>query len=193
MKNPLLKVTYLLIILFTTACTKENNEETLEPDILSGTWIVVKTAGGALPINTPGAPVSLYLGEGRDSSIFIEFRNNHEYYFSFPDLETETGEYEIISDTLVYFSPLPSKFLNFCFGNINQHFVTDTALLNQFPSYDHNFSLDTLVFKLPENSEMEIYTYRMYEALVEIMPDNTEDTVAYFSQSVNFFIKLRDN
>ncbi len=40
---------------------------------------------------------------------------------------------------------------------------------------------------------MEIYTYRMDEKLVNLMPDYTEDTVANFSWSTKFFIKLQDN
>lgn len=193
MKNQFLKLTYLLIIVFAIACTKENNKETLQPDVLSGTWRVDKRAGSAFPINNQLAPVFLYLSEMDDFSILLEFRNNHEYYFSYPDLETETGEYKIVNDTLIHFSPFPSKLLNFCFGNINYHFVPDTALQNQFPLYDYNFSLDTLTFNLPEISEMEIYTYRLYEAWVNLIPDNTKDTVAYFSQSGNIFKKLQEN
>jgi hypothetical protein len=190
MKNCIRVITFLVIIAFSVSCEKESNNEILQPDVLSGNWRLYKGYGSDIPINNQFAGVMLSFGEIHDSSILIKFRNNHEYYFSYPDLETETGEYKILNDTLICFSPRPSQFLNFCFGDIHKSYIPDTTLLNQFPSYDYNFSLDTLIFKLPGNAEMEIYTFKMYEALVYTHNFTQKDTVAYLSKSVSCFKKL---
>ncbi|PKP46311.1 MAG: hypothetical protein CVT94_15160 [Bacteroidetes bacterium HGW-Bacteroidetes-11] len=192
MKNSLKSIFCLLIILFSISCEKENRNDTPEPDILSGTWRFSSGGGSSTPINNNLAPVFVVMiAAVNDSSILIEFKNNHEYFFIYQDSITESGEYEIINNNLVYFSPKPSKFLNFCFGNINYTYVPDTSLQNTFNWYDHNFSLDTLTFKITESSELEIQTFKIYERPVTLLPDFTEiDTVAYISEFKRSFIKL---
>lgn len=192
MKNSLRSIFCLLIILFSLSCEKENKNDPSEPDILSGKWRTSGGGGSSTPINNNLAPVFVVMiMDANDSSILIEFKNNHEYFFTYQDSITESGEYEIINDNLVHFSPQPSRFLNFCFGNINYTFVSDTSLQNTFNWYDHNFSLDTLTFKITDISEMEIQTFNMFERPVSLLPDFTEiDTVAYISEFERSFIKL---
>jgi hypothetical protein len=192
MKNSLKSIFCLLIILFSISCEKENRNDTPEPDILSGTWRFSSGGGSSTPINNNLAPVFVVMiAAVNDSSILIEFKNNHEYFFIYQDSITESGEYEIINNNLVYFSPKPSKFLNFCFGNINYTYVPDTSLQNTFNWYEHNFSLDTLTFKITESSELEIQTFKIYERPVTLLPAFTEiDTVAYISEFKRSFIKL---
>jgi hypothetical protein len=192
MKNSLKSIFCLLIILFSISCEKENRNDTPEPDILSGTWRFSSGGGSSTPINNNLAPVFVVMiADVNDSSILIEFKNNHEYFFIYQDSITESGEYEIINNNLVYFSPKPSKFLNFCFGNINYTYVPDTSLQNTFNWYDHNFSLDTLTFKITESSELEIQTFKIYERPVTLLRDYTEiDTVAYLSEFKRSFIKI---
>lgn len=192
MKNSLKSIFCLLIILFSISCEKENINDTPEPDILSGTWRFSGGGGSSTPINNNLAPVFVVMiADVNDSSILIEFKNNHEYFFTYQDLITESGEYEIINNNLVYFSPKPSKFLNFCFGNINYTYVPDISLQNTFNWYEHNFSLDTLTFKITESSELEIQTFIIYERPVTLLPVFTEiDTVAYISEFKRSFKKL---
>jgi len=192
MKNSLKSIFCLLIILFSISCEKENRNDTPEPDILSGTWRFSSGGGSSTPINNNLAPVFVVMiADVNDSSILIEFKNKHEYFFIYQDSITESGEYEIINNNLVYFSPKPSKFLNFCFGNINYTYVPDTSLQNTFNWYEHNFSIDTLTFKITESSELEIQTFKIYERPVTLLRDYTEiDTVAYLSEFKRSFIKI---
>jgi len=192
MKNSIKSIFCLLIILFSISCEKENRNDTPEPDILSGTWRFSGGGGSSTPINNNLAPVFVVMiADVNDSSILIEFKNNHEYFFIYQDSITESGEYEIINNNLVYFSPKPSKFLNFCFGNINYTYVPDTSLQNTFNWYEHNFSLDTLTFKITESSELEIQTFKILERSVTLLPDLTvKDTVAYISEFKRSFRKL---
>lgn len=186
-------ISVLFLFMLILSCSK--NSETSSTNPIVGSWRFTNQTNISFPypsgLNNPFATGTSNFIISNDS-IKVSFDNNGNYFFSNFRLPIDIGTYKIIQDSFLIIKPDTAGLIKFCY-NVPV-FIGGTGLppnpilLTPFPYTNFQFSSDTIILKISNNSEVDFTAYRFTKRAIPYLPSG--DTITSNKITSNF-IRLK--